>query len=82
MKLFLFVFAVICLEQLAPGALGALLAPLAPLVASREFFLGFFGSSLAAGMWMSIGQTALARRRRETAYKKADAEYENEKGWW
>ena len=82
MPLLLILLAIILIEQAVPGFLGQFGGLLATLISSPIFFAGFAGASLAASFWISLGQSTLARRQRDAAVERAEAQYQKDKGWF
>lgn len=80
MPLILIILAVVACEVAAPGFIASVLGPLIGAPLSPLFLAGFLGASFAAGFWMSLGRTGLAREQHGRALDKAEADYRRDKG--
>ena len=79
-RLALVLFLIVAIDQLAPGALAWLVYRGGAVLGEPAFWFGLIGASLAAGFWMSIGRTALAREQYHSAIDKAEKDYQKNKG--
>jgi hypothetical protein len=80
MPLIIFVLIVLACEVAAPGLIASVLGPLMGSPLSPTFLAGFVGASFAAGFWMSLGRTGLAREQRGRNIDKAEADYRRDRG--
>lgn len=80
-RLALAVLLIIAIDQLAPGVLPWLIYSGGAVLGEPAFWFGLIGSSLAAGFWMSLGRTGLAREQYHSAIDKAEKDYRENKGW-